>query len=545
MVLPLPRVACALLLLFGWLTTLAAAEPAHDEASARGYLNCQLLSQPLVFVGETFPKLELTPPEAIAKHWGPYQLESTFYQEPGRQVFRASKAGPYAAWLRVYPDKHRPSTHLVTVYRLAESIPAETVFTRDNLKQLATAAALEPSVVEQQQALVLATLNQRPWSQCEFDSKVAELLAGLSLSKVSETAPRKNLDAMAMQRQWWLEIKRRHWKLDSEFSKVIAAPQPERGLNSPVIREGTLAEAGMKPGSDKNIDAVLSAWAADTDEAFAVCVVRNGVIVLHKAYGTRDGEPMTLTTPSWMASITKPMSATCLMMLVDQGLVDLDQPIDAYLPELRHIHVPKPLTARHLYTHTNGLDQWPGWSDEGPAVESRMADAYPFVQVGSDWAYNGLGYTLGGKIIENVSGEALPHFYVKHLLDPLEMAHTDVLGTHADARSVPLDIARIGQMLLNRGSYGNLRFMKAATFQKMLPQKLTATLGQETTKTFGIGLDGEPGSGQFGHGAASAATFHVNTKQKLVVVMTRNKIGTNYDKYHGQFIEAVQAGMVK
>ncbi|HTN77012.1 MAG TPA: hypothetical protein VL096_17255, partial [Pirellulaceae bacterium] len=88
-------------------------------------------------------------------------------------------------------------------------------------------------------------------------------------------------------------------------------------------------------------------------------------------------------------------------------------------------------------------------------------------------------------------------------------------------------------------------FMQPATFDQMLPKKLTITLGPMATKTFGIGLDGQADSGKFGHGAASAATFHIDTNDKLVVVMTRNKIGTNYDKYNGQFFEAIRSGIAK
>ena len=93
-----------------------------------------------------------------------------------------------------------------------------------------------------------------------------------------------------------------------------------------MVREGTLAEAGMKPDAAEKMDAVLTEWAPNDDQAFAVCVVRNGVIVLHKAYGTRDGKPMTVHTKSWMASITKTMSASIMWMLIDQGLVGLDDP---------------------------------------------------------------------------------------------------------------------------------------------------------------------------------------------------------------------------
>lgn len=102
-----------------------------------------------------------------------------------------------------------------------------------------------------------------------------------------------------------------------------------------MARAGTLAEAGMKPDAAEKIDAALREWAADTDQAFAVCGVRHGVIVLHRAYGTREGKPMTVDMKSWMASVTKTMSASLMMMLVDQGILDLDDPVEKYVPALR------------------------------------------------------------------------------------------------------------------------------------------------------------------------------------------------------------------
>src|SRR5262249_51264009 len=143
----------------------------------------------------------------------------------------------------------------------------------------------------------------------------------------------------------------------------VAAPT-ETNDPAPVVREGSEAEAGMKPGTREKVDAVLTEWAADDDQPFAVCVVRKGVIVLHKAYGTRDGKPMTVDTPSWMASVTKPMSASLMLMLIDRGLVSMDDPVDRFVPALRGIKVEKPLLIRHLYTHTNGLDRWPSGDDK-------------------------------------------------------------------------------------------------------------------------------------------------------------------------------------
>jgi len=320
--------------------------------------------------------------------------------------------------------------------------------------------------------------------------------------------------------------------------KTIHGP-PARGL-----REGALQEAGIRPGTVEAIDSVLSAWADDSDQAFAVCIARRGVIVLHKAYGMRDGQPMTVTTKSWMASITKPMSATLMMMLVDDGRVSLDDRITDLLPRLRGLPNRHPITIRNLYTHTHGLEFYiPKGQDELADFEERVADCYPFARAGREWVYNGVGYTVGGKVIETLTGEALPDFYRAHLLGPLGCEDTEVSGTHADARSIPLDMAKFAQMLLNGGAYGDKRFFRKATFQQMLPQRLLTVLGPNAKKVFGIGLDGTDRS--FGHGAASAATFKIDLDDELVVVMTRNAVGKNYEKYNGKFWAALEGGIIR
>ncbi len=176
-----------------------------------------------------------------------------------------------------------------------------------------------------------------------------------------------------------------------------------------------------------------------------------------------------------------------------------------------------------------------------PDVEDRVADSYHLLKPGRAWVYNGTGYVLGGKVIENVTGEAVPEFFRNHLLDPLGCPNMSVHGTHADAFSVPLDVAKFGQMLLNGGAYGSRRYFSRETFEAMLPRVLTKTLGPGASKTFGLGLDGQPD--RFGHGAASTAVFQVDRVNDLVVILTRNKDGKNWEKYQGRFTDAVRAGL--
>ncbi len=203
------------------------------------------------------------------------------------------------------------------------------------------------------------------------------------------------------------------------------------------------------------------------------------------------------------------------------------------------------MTIRHLYTHTCGL--WGHWGDEQHDFDQLIGYYYPYLEVGKRFEYNGAGYSLAGKIIEMVSGEAIPQFYKRHLLDPLHCENLDVFGNSWDSRAAPMDLAKIGQMLLNRGSYDDKRFFSEKTFEQMLPEKLTKVLGPNASLDRGIGCEWMSvdllGEGTFGHGAASSATWRISPEKDMVVVMTRNAAGENFGKYHSKFLEAVVAAV--
>ena len=543
---PALRLAASLAIVVGMVAATCAAEPPAPDAEAvrvRAFVMEPLEFRPSVFDGKAFPPCEFGRPAEVEKLVGPYAIETSFFDRDNRPVDAPGDPGPYSAVIRVIPERGRAHRRVRTLYRLPSAIEPGRNFDRDDPKGAAEALGLDPGAVARQSKLVFDTFRKRAFVELAADPTVARLLAGLAATTPGDGPPvPRQLDAFVVDRQRIVDLKRKLDGLDKAFPDPVVAPTPFEGKPATVVREGTAEEAGFRPDAAEKIDAACRAFEAETDEAFTICVVRHGVIVIHKAYGTRGDGPMTVDTKSWMASVTKAMSATTMMMLIDRGIVGLDDPIDESLPELRGISVETPLTIRHLYTHTNGLDKW-DWNPYLPDLEDRVADVYPILKVGREWAYNGVGYELGGKVIEAVSGEAVPSFFQHHLLGPLGCTGTEVSGTHADAFSVPLDMAKFGQLLLNEGSYGNLRFFRAESFRRMLPEKLTALLGPETTKTFGFGLDGGPK--QFGHGSASAATFHINVEDDLVVVMTRNKMGKNQDRYNGVIWDAIKGGIVR
>jgi CubicO group peptidase (beta-lactamase class C family) len=303
----------------------------------------------------------------------------------------------------------------------------------------------------------------------------------------------------------------------------------------------------MRPDAVEKIDAVCREWAENSDQGFAVCLARRGVIFHHKAYGLRDGRAMTVDDKSWMASISKLLAATQILMLVDQGRLSLEEPIETYLPALKGLPIRRKPTLRHLLTHT--ADLWDHWGDDLHDFEELVADYYPYLQVQQWYVYNGASFALAGKILEMVSGEAQPQFAQHHLFEPLGCKNIDMTTMSWATWSTPLDIALIGQMLLNRGAYGPHRFFSDSTFEQLLPRPLSERFGSKISVTYGLGssiYEGEGlGKGTFGHGAASAATLRIDPENELVVVMTRNDSGRNFDQYHPRFMKAIADGLAR
>lgn len=502
-------------------------------------------ARPSVFYTPDFPQIDFINPEhAEILLGGEYRIEPTFYDRDYNVVTRAETPGRYGAVIRIHTPDGRTLVRYRTLYRVAGNIrPWEYKLAGDI--ELPKHFGIEPAVEDLWQEKIN---EQYKWSfhtlADQADSNAA-LLAGLHEMPADETVS-EYTSPRERDRQWWLGLKRKLNGNDQRYTKPFDAPRAIDGDAAPVVREGSLSEAGMAEDAVERIDAVLTQWAGDTDEAFIACIVRNGVIVHHKAYGTRDDKPMTTETKSYMASLSKLISGTQIMMLADQGLIDLDAPIDTYLPELKDARFTQMPTMRHLYTHTAGMRSHRGGGEHD--LEHIAAELAPQLEIGKRSSYNGMSLELGVKILEQITGLTYPQFARRHLLEPLGCTNTDALNASYETQSTALDMARIGQMLLNRGAYGDKRFFSDETFEAMLPRSLAPLLGRETKEERGIGLvwHRHPGLSQrtITHGAASNAVLLIDLENQLIISMTRNRAGRNYDKYHPQFLDTIIACML-
>ena len=170
--------------------------------------------------------------------------------------------------------------------------------------------------------------------------------------------------------------------------------------------------------------------------AGAVTMVVSKDRVLHlETTGLADvaaHKPMQADTMFWIASMTKPITATAVLMLQDEGKLDVHDPVAKYLPEFANLKTPSGqpanLTLIQILTHTSGLGE-----AGGPAAREAktLADLVPLwlaapmqFEPGSRWSYCQSGINAAGRVVEVVSGMSFDAFLKKRLFQPLGMKST-------------------------------------------------------------------------------------------------------------------------
>jgi len=510
-----------------------AAEPAPAKLTdAQGALEfAQLAPAPERYLlnSETFPAFAFPQPERARELLGAFKTNAIFYDSDYRIVTKATKPGRYGAVVEIVPG---------TESKLAATRRFYTLF---RLPDRADFDAQSPALV--------ARLKGLRWNFRDLPLKdtneSARELAGLHEVPRGADPDSFYQQSWEKERQWWIGLKRRLYGFDKRFPDPFPAPRAVVGKPSPVLHEGPFAEAGMKPETTRTLDDLLTRWSNDSDTGFDVCVVRHGVVVLHKAYGNRNGKPLTTTSLTSLTSTSKLVTATALMQLVDRGWFDLDRPITELPGPLSGLKTQKPVTLRALYTHTAFSVN----IDPSPDMEERVAQVLPHLPIGEGYQYTSTSLELAWAFASLATGESISAFSRDHLFAPLECPRTEVRNTGGATQSTALEMARLGQMLLNRGSYGNKRFLAEAVVAEMLPRRHTKTLGPYANdRPWGMGThpwktdDFSPLA--FGHAGYFKSTMFIDPVHDLVVVMLRQGAGTNYDKYYPQFLKAIAEGMI-
>src|SRR5436190_9149093 len=283
----------------------------------------------------------------------------------------------------------------------------------------------------------------------------------------------------------------------------------------------TVLQAAKLPG----VGAAMQEAVARKKVAGAVTMVVTKDKVVHlETTGFADVEKkkaMKSDTLFWIASMTKPITGTAILMLQDEGKLNVSDPVAKYLPEFTNLKTPsgKPanLTIAQILTHTSGLGEAPR---EGAEKAQTLADLVPLwlaapmqYEPGEKWRYTQSGINAGARIVEVISGMTFDAFLEKRLFKPLGMKDTTFYLTDSDRKqlvtayaknkdtgaldavpprpefgprnrppqgngglySTAPDYARFCQMLLNGGTYKGHRYLSPAAM-KLLSTSQTGDL---------------------------------------------------------------------
>jgi CubicO group peptidase (beta-lactamase class C family) len=284
----------------------------------------------------------------------------------------------------------------------------------------------------------------------------------------------------------------------------------------------TPQEAEVLPSAVERIKYRAESWVEEgVHQGMVLLAARKGKIFLHEAYGRqkpgKDGPDMPLDAIFPLASLTKPITVTAAMILVEDGLLGLNRPVQEYIPEFVGENKER-VFVHHLMTHTSGIpDDEEVWTiieereasgvDIPPQEETEHTEIHQIVHYGLDiplatfpgeiMVYSSYGIQLLGEIIRRLSGKSLEDYAQAKLFKPLGMEGTTysvpeslrsrvvIRPKHAPyphfnepeaqerpspsggAFSTAMDMAVFGQLFLNEGRYGNVRVLSPMAVKAM------------------------------------------------------------------------------
>lgn len=172
-----------------------------------------------------------------------------------------------------------------------------------------------------------------------------------------------------------------------------------------------------------------------------VLVAEKGKIIYQKSFGYADFKrkiPLTQKSVFNIASISKQFTAAAVMLLVERGLLSLEDPLAKYFPEIPY----EGITLRQMLTHTSGLPEqnelmFKHWSSDVPVTNRDMVEYLvkykpeAVFKPGDNFKYCNTNYSLLAMIIEKVTKQNFQDFVMKHIFEPLQLKQTRFLNEAA------------------------------------------------------------------------------------------------------------------
>ena len=198
----------------------------------------------------------------------------------------------------------------------------------------------------------------------------------------------------------------------------------------------------VAPDVARAIDAVFDDMDRPDVPGASVAVIQDGRLLYSKGFGSAQLEhrvPVTPQTIFHVASVSKQFTAMAVTLLAEEGVLDLDDPVQEHLPWVPDLG--RPVTVRQLIHHTSGIrDQWELLGMAGWRFDDVITTAHIKTLMGrqeglnfepnSEYLYSNMGYTLLAQIAETLGGSPFPDFARERIFEPLGMDRTHFHDDH-------------------------------------------------------------------------------------------------------------------
>lgn len=326
----------------------------------------------------------------------------------------------------------------------------------------------------------------------------------------------------------------------------------------------------------------MEGFIAAKELAGSVTLVADGAKILHLSAdgmaNIAEKRPMAEDSVFWIASMTKPVTATALMMMHEEGLLSVDDPVAKYLPEFRNLQDADgkdvTITIKQCLVHSSGLAEV---TPEEARSISTLEQLMPVVaakpvqfEPGTKWQYCQSSINTAARLVEVVSGKPFTTFLDERLFGPLGMKDTTFYPSEEQAKrlassykrtdageleeaelfflngnlpslknrypmangglfSTAGDYAKFAQMILNGGEFGGKRYLKEETVKLMTGvQSGNLSPGFTPGNAWGLGwcIAREPqgitealSPGSFGHGGLFGTQAWIDPVKKRIYLL--------------------------
>jgi CubicO group peptidase (beta-lactamase class C family) len=362
-------------------------------------------------------------------------------------------------------------------------------------------------------------------------------------------------------------------------------------LLAPVLQRATSTFGDSRTSREAAIRADMSTY---VDSGMLPCalgmIVQRNRVMFAGAVGFADLETKLPLRPDAIfdvRSISKPVTATGAMLLLESGKISLDDPIEKYLPEFRGVQVadagrlsapPRQPTISNLLTHSSGIpverpkaiENLTRTMDRSLTEVVRLIAAQPLdFAPGEKWRYSSSGFATLGRIVEVVSNQSFQSFMNQKVFAPLGMQDSSFFPGPERAARIPTmytlenralqrdsldvsrkaqvyaapefglcttakDLVKLSEMFLNQGMAGGKRFLSAESIRSMLTPRMHT---DDPALDMGLGwfihtAKNAPAAypetvGSFGAAGASGGLIWVDPEKELIRIFLTHCFGTD------------------